>query len=133
MPAGVNASKNLPFGELRRTTGGFEAVLKLSCVRFSLIFRAFLAFEPPIVLFLSPAIGGFSTGHDLMKSTIHHGKKLLWFIVLHLGANVHSCLTVFMSGKILDSLGINASVQKIGDVCSATSDEACSFLRKLLM
>ena len=53
---------------------------------------------------------------NLMESTVYHPKQLLWFIVLHLCVDVHRCLTVFMSGKVLDCLGINASIQKVGNI-----------------
>ena len=43
----------LALGELRRATGGFEAVLKFFDCRFSLIFRAFLPFRFSVVLFLN--------------------------------------------------------------------------------
>ncbi len=51
-----------------------------------------------------------------MKSTIYNPKQLLWFIILHLGVDVHSCLAVFMSRKILNRLWINSRIEKIGDV-----------------
>ena len=51
-----------------------------------------------------------------MKSTIYNPKQLLRFIILHLGVNVHSCLAVFMSRKILNRLWINSRIEKIGDV-----------------
>lgn len=43
----------LALGELRRATGGFEAVLNISMVRFSLILRAFSHFLLSVVLFLN--------------------------------------------------------------------------------
>ena len=51
-----------------------------------------------------------------MKSTIYNPKQLLRFIILHLGVDVHSCLAVFMSCKILNRLWINSRIEKIGDV-----------------
>ena len=51
-----------------------------------------------------------------MKSTIYNPKQLLWFIIHHLGVDVHSCLAVFMSRKILNRLWINSRIEKIGDV-----------------
>lgn len=51
-----------------------------------------------------------------MKCGIYHSEKFLRLIVLHSSVDVHSCLAVFMSGKILDRLRINTSIQKIGDV-----------------
>ena len=51
-----------------------------------------------------------------MKCGIYYIKKLFWLIVLYFCVNVHSCLAVFMPSKILNRLGINASIQKIGDV-----------------
>ena len=53
---------------------------------------------------------------SLMESTVYHPKQLLWFIVLHLGVDVHSCFAVFMSSKVLDGLWINTSIEKVGDV-----------------
>ena len=51
-----------------------------------------------------------------MKRTIYYPKQLLWFIVLHFCIDVHSCFAVFVSGKVLDGLWINASIEKIGNV-----------------
>ena len=51
-----------------------------------------------------------------MKYGIYHSEKFLQLIVLHSDVDAYSCLTVFMSSKILDRLGSNASIQKIGDV-----------------
>ena len=51
-----------------------------------------------------------------MKRSIHNIKKLVWFIILHSCIDVHSCLAVLMSGKVLDRLGVNTCIQKIGDV-----------------
>ena len=51
-----------------------------------------------------------------MESTVYHPKQLLWFIVLHLCVDVHSCFTVFMSCKVLNRLWINSRIEKIGDV-----------------
>ena len=51
-----------------------------------------------------------------MKRTIYYPKQLLWFIVLHFCINVHSCFAVFVSGKVLYCLWINARIEKIGDV-----------------
>jgi len=51
-----------------------------------------------------------------MKRTIYYPKQLLWFIVLHFCIDVHSCFAVFVSGKVLYCLWINARIEKIGDV-----------------
>ena len=51
-----------------------------------------------------------------MKRTIYYPKQLLWFIVLHFCIDVHSCFAVFVSGKVLDGLWINTSIEKIGNV-----------------
>ena len=51
-----------------------------------------------------------------MKRTIYYPKQLLWFIVLHFCIDVHSCFAVFVSGKVLDGLWINSSIEKIGNV-----------------
>ena len=51
-----------------------------------------------------------------MKRSIHNIKKLVWFIILHSCIDVHSCLAVFMSGKVLNRLGVNACIQEIGNV-----------------
>ena len=51
-----------------------------------------------------------------MKRTIYYPKQLLWFIVLHFCIDVHSCFAVFVSGKVLYCLWINACIEKIGDV-----------------
>ena len=60
--------------------------------------------------------GLFSFSDRLMKRTIYYPKQLFWFIVLHFCINVHSCFAVFMSGKVLYCLWINARIEKIGDV-----------------
>ena len=54
--------KCLALAELRSATGGFEAVLNRSFVRFSLIFRAFLSLGPSVVLFLNQKTGHFYEG-----------------------------------------------------------------------
>ena len=59
-----------------------------------------------------PLLGGDS----LLKYGIYHSEKFLQLIVLHSDVDAYSCLAVFMSSKILDRLGSNASIQKIGDV-----------------
>ena len=51
-----------------------------------------------------------------MKRTIYYPKQLFWFIVLHYCIDVHSCFAVFVSGKVLDGLWINTSIEKIGNV-----------------
>ena len=49
----VLISDDLALAELRRATGGFEAVLNSFERRFSLVFRAFPAFQCSVVLFLN--------------------------------------------------------------------------------
>ena len=51
-----------------------------------------------------------------MKCRIYYIKQLFWLIILHSCIDVHSCLTVFMSGKVLNRFGVNACIQKIGNV-----------------
>lgn len=46
-------SVELSLAELRSTTSGFEAVLNISMVRFSLILQAFSHFLLSVVLFLN--------------------------------------------------------------------------------
>ena len=41
---------------------------------------------------------------------------MFWFIILYSCIDVHSCLAVLMSGKVLDRLGVNTCIQKMGDV-----------------
>ena len=53
---------------------------------------------------------------SLMESTVYNPKQLLWFIILYFRIDVHSCLAVFMSCKILNCLWINSRIEKIGDV-----------------
>lgn len=60
--------------------------------------------------------GLFSFSNSLLKRTIYYPKQLLWFIVLHFCIDVHSCFAVFVSGKVLDGLWINTSIEKIGNV-----------------
>src|SRR5699024_7260075 len=38
------------------------------------------------------------------------------FIILHLRVNVHSRLTVFMPGKILNSFWVNACIQQVSNI-----------------
>ena len=103
-------------GELRSATGGLQTVLRefLSC--FSLIFRAFPAFCFSVIRCADHKKRPFSFSDRLMKRTIYYPKQLLWFIVLHFCINVHSCFAVFVSGKVLYCLWINARIEKIGDV-----------------
>ena len=51
-----------------------------------------------------------------MESTIYHPEQLLWFIVFHLCVDVHSCLAVFMSCKVLNRFGINTTIEQVGNV-----------------
>ena len=51
-----------------------------------------------------------------MKCRIHYIKQLFWFIILHSCIDVHSCLAIFMSGKVLNCLGVNACIQEVGNV-----------------
>ena len=51
-----------------------------------------------------------------MKCPVHHRKKFLWLIILHLSVDVHSCFAVFMPCKVLDSLGVNPGIQQVGDI-----------------
>ena len=102
--------------ELRSATSGFEAVLRefLSC--FSLIFRAFPAFCFAVIRCADHKKRPFSFSNSLMKRTIYYPKQFLWFIILHFCIDVHSCFAVFVSGKVLDGLWINTSIEKIGNV-----------------
>lgn len=52
----------------------------------------------------------------MSKRGVHHTHKFFRFIILHLSVNVHRCLTIFMSGKVLDCLGNNANIQKVGNI-----------------
>ena len=109
-------SCRLSLAELRSATSCFETVLRefLSC--FSLIFRAFPAFCFSVIRCADHKKRPFSFSDRLMKRTIYYPKQLLWFIVLHFCINVHSCFAVFVSGKVLYCLWINARIEKIGDV-----------------
>lgn len=49
----TNRGDQLSLGELRSPTGGLQAVLNISMVRFSLILRAFSHFLLSVVLFLN--------------------------------------------------------------------------------
>lgn len=51
-----------------------------------------------------------------MKCPVHHRKKFLWLIILHLSVDVHSCFAVFMPCKEQDSLGVNPGIQQVGDI-----------------
>jgi len=51
-----------------------------------------------------------------MESAIYHAKQLLWLIILHLCIDVHSCFAIFMSGKILNRLGINTRIKQICNI-----------------
>lgn len=102
--------------ELRSATSGFEAVLKSSEWRFSLIFQGFSRCSSKVAPPFNHKNGGTLSPHRRGKCGIHNAQKLFWFIILHLRIDVHSCLTIFMSSKILNCLWINASIQKIGNV-----------------
>ena len=43
--------------------------------------------------------------------------KLFWFIILYLCIDVHGYFAVFMSGEILDSLGIDGGINEICYIC----------------
>ena len=83
---------------------------------FSLILQAFLVFCIQIVLSINTQNGADSTDRALMKCGIYHTTELFGFIVLDFRVNVHSCLAVLVPCKILNRLGINSSVQEIGDI-----------------
>lgn len=51
-----------------------------------------------------------------VKCLVHHIEKFFGLIILDLCINVHSCFAIFMSGKILNRLGINACIEQICDV-----------------
>ena len=51
-----------------------------------------------------------------VKCLIHNVKKFFGLIVLDFCINVHSCFTIFMSGKVLNRLGVNARVKQICNV-----------------
>ena len=51
-----------------------------------------------------------------MKCPVHHRKKFLWFIILHLCIDVHSCFTIFMPRKILNRLGVHSRIKEGRDV-----------------
>ena len=51
-----------------------------------------------------------------VKCLVHHIEKFVRLIILDLCINVHSCFAIFMSGKILNRLGINACIEQIRDV-----------------
>ena len=110
------SGEKLALGELGSAAGGFQAVLRefLSC--FPLILRAFPAFCLSVIQCADHKKRPFSFSNSLMKRTIYYPKQLLWFIVLHFCIDVHSCFAVFVSGKVLDGLWINTSIEKIGDV-----------------
>ncbi len=44
------------------------------------------------------------------KCLVHHIEKFFGLIILDLCINVHSCFAIFMSGKILNRLGINTRI-----------------------
>ena len=52
----------------------------------------------------------------MVKCRIYYINQLFWLIILHSCIDVHSCLTVFMSGKVLNCFGVNACIQEIGNV-----------------
>ena len=110
------AELKLTFGELRSSTSCFKTVLRefLSC--FPLILRAFPAFCLSVIRCADHKKRPFSFSNSLMKRTIYYPKQFLWFIILHFCIDVHSCFAVFVSGKVLYCLWINACIEKIGDV-----------------
>ncbi len=102
--------------ELRRTTGGLEAVFKSSEWRFPLIFQGFSGYSTKIAPPFNHKNGGTLSTHGRGKCGIYNAQKVFGLIILHLRIDVHSCLAVFMPRKILNCLWINASIQKIGNV-----------------
>lgn len=84
--------------------------------RFTLILRAFSHFMFSINPPLNQKSGGFYSRNHLLKSSVHHIKQLLWFIVLYLCIDVHSCFAVFVSGKVLNRFGVYSRIKQVCDV-----------------
>ena len=51
-----------------------------------------------------------------MKCGVYHTTELFRLIVLDFRVNVHSCLAVLVTCKILNRLWINSGIQEIGDI-----------------
>ena len=51
-----------------------------------------------------------------MKCGVYHTTELFRLIVLDFRINVHSCLAVLVTCKILNRLWINSCIQEIGDI-----------------
>ena len=51
-----------------------------------------------------------------MKCLLHHTEKFFGLIILDFCINVHSCFTIFMPGKILHRLGVNACIKQICNI-----------------
>ncbi len=108
--------KESALAELGSATGGLEAVLNRSFVRFSLIFRAFWPLPSNVAPLFNHKMGTQDTLILLSKGVIYHTYKFFRFIILYLRVNVHRCLAVFMPSKILDSFWINASIQQVSNI-----------------
>ena len=65
---------------------------------------------------LTQSTGGIICGAGRVKRLIHYIKKFFGLIVLDLCINVHSCFAVFMSGKVLNRLGVNACIKQICNI-----------------
>ena len=61
-------------------------------------------------------MGGILDTNRWSKCSIYNTQKFLRFIILHLRVNVHSRLTVFMPGKILNSFWVNACIQQVSNI-----------------
>ena len=65
---------------------------------------------------LTQSTGSIIRGAGWVKRLIHNAKKFFGLIVLDLCINVHSCFAVFMSGKVLNRLGVNACIKQICNI-----------------
>ena len=65
---------------------------------------------------LTQSTGSIICGAGWVKRLIYYVKKFFGLIVLDLCINVHSCFAVFMSGKVLNRLGVNACIKQICNI-----------------
>ena len=75
---------------------------------------------PGLFFQLPPSInskmGERSRQQVLCKSLIYDAEQFFWPVILYFRIDIHSGFAVFMSGEILNCLGIDTCVKKIGDV-----------------
>lgn len=116
----------LSLGELGSSTRRFEAVLKISMCRFSLIFQGFSGFWITVAPFINTENEGIIRPFSVIECCIYHTRKLFRLIILYFRINVHRRFAVLMSSQILNCFRINPCIKKIGYVCMYVATDGAS-------